>query len=144
MVNVSTDLLCIKNEVYTEQTCFAGRRLKTACARYFDDGKTRMLVIYNELTVDAFAKTISGMEVEGKIPICVFSNTRYAFDDNFEDVLDRVELCALPAAIYDAYRNILPEEKPEFEEPLAAEGVAEDEAEEEAREGQLSFEFTTE
>lgn len=144
LVNVSTDLLCIKNDVYTEQTCFAGRRLKTSCARYFDDGKTRMLVIYNELTVDAFAQTISQMEVEGKILIYVFSNTRYAFDDNFEDVLDRVELCALPAAIYDAYRNILPEEKPEFEEPLAAAEGAEDDAEEEAREGQLSFEFPNE
>lgn len=144
LVNVSTDLLCIKNDVYTEQTYFAGRRLKTSCARYFDDGKTRMLVIYNELTVDAFAQTISQMEVEGKILIYVFSNTRYAFDDNFEDVLDRVELCALPAAIYDAYRNILPEEKPEFEEPLAAAEGAEDDAEEEAREGQLSFEFPNE
>ena len=144
LVNVSTDLLCIKNDVYTEQTCFAGRRLKTSCARYFDDGKTRMLVIYNELTVDAFAQTISQMEVEGKILIYVFSNTRYAFDDNFEEVLDRVELCALPAAIYDAYRNILPEEKPEFEEPLAAAEGAEDDAEGEAREGQLSFDFPNE
>lgn len=144
LVNVSTDLLCIKNDVYTEQTCFAGRRLKTSCARYFDDGRTRMLVIYNELTVDAFAKTISQMEVEGKILIYVFSNSRYAFDDNFEEVLDRVELCALPAAIYDAYRNILPEEKLEFEEPLAAGERADDDAEGEAREGQLSLEFPTE
>lgn len=144
LVNVSTDLLCIKNDVYTEQTCFAGRRLKTSCARYFDDGKTKMLVIYNELTVDAFAQTISQMEVEGKILIYVFSNTRYAFDDNFEEVLDRVELCALPAAIYDAYRNILPEEKPEFEEPLVAADTATDDAEGEARKGQLSFDFPNE
>ena len=147
LVNVSTDLLCIKNDVYTEQTHFAGRRLKTSCARYFDDGRTRMLVIYNELTVDAFAQTISQMEVEGKILIYVFSNTRYAFDDNFEEVLDRVELCALPAAIYDAYRNLLPEEKQEFEEPLAAAEEAEEAEEEvegEARKGQLSFEFPTE
>ena len=144
LVNVSTDLLCIKNDVYTEQTHFAGRRLKTACARYFDDGRTRMLVIYNELTVDAFAQTISQMEVEGKILIYVFSNTRYAFDDNFEEVLDRVELCALPAAIYDAYRNLLPEEKQEFEEPLAAAEEAAEEVEGEARKGQLSFEFPTE
>ena len=144
LVNVSTDLLCIKNDVYTEQTHFAGRRLKTSCARYFDDGRTRMLVIYNELTVDAFAQTISQMEVEGKILIYVFSNTRYAFDDNFEEVLDRVELCALPAAIYDAYRNLLPEEKQEFEEPLAAAEEAAEEVEGEARKGQLSFEFPTE
>ena len=126
LVSASTDLLCIKNDVYTEQACFAGRKLKPSCARYFDNGKTKMLVIYNELTVDAFAETISQMEVDGKILIYVFSNTRYAYDDNFEDVLDKVELCALPAAIYDACRNILPEENPMFEEPLAADANAED------------------
>lgn len=115
LVEASTDLLCIKNNVYTEQTCFAGRKLKPSCARYFDNGETKMLVIYNELTVDAFAETIYHMDVEGKILIYVFSNTRYAYDDNFEDVLDKVELCALPAAIYDAYRNILPEENQMFD-----------------------------
>lgn len=151
LVSASTDLLCIKNDVYTEQACFAGRKLKPSCARYFDNGKTKMLVIYNELTVDAFAETISQMEVDGKILIYVFSNTRYAYDDNFEDVLDKVELCALPAAIYDACRNILPEENPMFEEPLAADANAEDialdekNAEEqnhyEPNEGRLSFEF---
>ena len=118
LVAASTDLLCIKNNVYTEQAHFAGRRLKKSCARYFDDGKTKMLVIFNELTVDTFAETIRNMDVEGKILIYVFSNTRYAYDDNFEEVLDKVELCALPDAIYDAYRNILPEQKTEYETPL--------------------------
>ena len=118
LVAASTDLLCIKNNVYTEQAHFTGRRLKKSCARYFDDGKTKMLVIFNELTVDTFAETIRNMDVEGKILIYVFSNTRYAYDDNFEEVLDKVELCALPDAIYDAYRNILPEQKTEYETPL--------------------------
>ena len=154
LVSASTDLLCIKNDVYTEQTCFAGRKLKPSCARYFDNGKTKMLVIYNELTVDAFAETICKMKVEGKILIYVFSNTRYAYDDNFEDVLDKVELCALPAAIYDAYRNILPDENPMFEEPLDAESISDGMDLEESNdgaqsqstldEGQLSFDFQNE
>jgi adenine-specific DNA-methyltransferase len=154
LVSASTDLLCIKNNVYTEQTWFAGRKLKPSCARYFDNGETKMLVIYNELTVDAFAETIYNMDVEGKILIYVFSNTRYAYDDNFEDVLDKVELCALPAAIYDAYRNILPEENLMFEEPLDTEenvdgaDVAENNNEAQnpntTNEGQLSFDFQNE
>ena len=117
----STDLLCIKNDVYKEQTHFCGRKLKPSCARYFADGKTKMLVIYNELTVDAFAEAIYHADVDGKILIYVFSASRYAYDDNFEEVLDKVELCALPAAIYDAYKNILPKQKVEFEEPLVDE-----------------------
>lgn len=154
LVEASTELLCIKNNVYTEQTCFASRKLKPSCARYFDNGETKMLVIYNELTVDAFAETIYHMDVEGKILIYVFSNTRYAYDDNFEDVLDKVELCALPAAIYDAYRNILPEENQMFEEPLEAEESADgadlaenaDEAQSTntTNEGLLSFDFQNE
>ena len=149
LVSASTDLLCIKNDVYTEQTHFAGRKLKPACARYFDNGKTKMLVIYNELTVNAFAETIYHMDTDGKILIYVFSNTRYAYDDDFEEVLDKVELCALPAAIYDAYRNILPEKKPTFEEPLEAEENVEAKNEEVhhsnvANEGQLSFDFQNE
>ncbi len=149
LVEASTDLLCIKNNVYREQTHFAGKRLKTSCARYFDDGKTKMLVIYNELTVDAFADTIYKMDVEGKILIYVFSATRYAYDDNFEDVLDKVELCALPAAIYDAYKNILPRQKMEFETPLEEEHSEENESEagngaSKGQEGQLAFNFNGE
>jgi adenine-specific DNA-methyltransferase len=66
-----------------------------------------MLVIYNELGVDAFASMLRTMDVEGKIKVYVFSNNRYAYTDNFVEVLDKVELCALPAAIYDAYNAVL-------------------------------------
>ena len=151
LVAASTDLLCIKNDVYAEQERFAGKKLKPSCARYFDNGKTKMLVIYNELTVNAFAETIYHMEVDGKILIYVFSNTRYAYDDNFEDVLDKVELCALPAAIYDAYRNILPEQEMKFENPMTEsendtdnEVTSDDSSEQMAsseHDTQLSFDF---
>lgn len=66
-----------------------------------------MLIIYNELAVDAFAKLLRTMDIDGKIKVYVFSNNRYAYNDNFEEVLDKVELCALPAAIYDAYNAVL-------------------------------------
>ena len=107
LVTAATDLLCVKNDVYQEQACFGGRKLKPTAARYFDDGKTQMLIIYNELAVDAFVKVIDGMEVAGRIKVYVFSNNRYAYNDNFEPVAEKVEVCALPAAIYDAYKQVL-------------------------------------
>ena len=107
LVAAATDLLCIKNDVYQEQPTFGGRKLKPTAARYFDDGKTQMLIIYNELAVDAFVKVIDGMEVAGRIKVYVFSNNRYAYNDNFEPVSGKVEVCALPAAIYDAYQKVL-------------------------------------
>ncbi len=119
LVAAATDLLCIKNDVYREQPSFGGRRLKPAAARYFDDGRTQMLIIYNELTVDAFVRVIAGMEAGGRIKVYVFSNNRYAYADNFESVADKVEVCALPAAIYDAYQKVLKPRKRNGNAPAA-------------------------
>jgi len=44
------------------------------------------------------------------IKIYTFSYTNYAYDDDFAEVEDCVQLCALPAAIYEAYRRVLPQE----------------------------------
>lgn len=111
LVAAATGLLCIKNNVYQELDTFGGHKLKPAAARYFDDGKTQMLIIYNELTVEAFVKVIDRMEVAGRIKVYVFSNNRYAYSDDFEPVAEKVEVCALPAAIYDAYRKVLPRKR---------------------------------
>lgn len=44
------------------------------------------------------------------IKVYTFSYTNYAYDDDFAEVEERVQLCALPAAIYEAYRRVLPQE----------------------------------
>lgn len=54
---------------------------------------------------------INGNSCENKIKIYVFSSEAYAWDDDFAPVIDRVELCALPEAIYQAYKNVLPKKK---------------------------------
>ena len=119
LVDAATDLLCIKNDVYQEQSVFGRHKLKPAAARYFDDGRTQMLIIYNELAVNAFVRVIAGMEVNGRIKVYVFSNNRYAYADNFESVADKVEVCALPAAIYDAYQKVLKPRKRNGNAPAA-------------------------
>ncbi len=138
LVAAATDLLCIKNDVYREQPSFGGRRLKPAAARYFDDGRTQMLIIYNELAVDAFVRVIAGMEVNGRIKVYVFSNNRYAYADNFESVADKVEVCALPAAIYDAYQKVLKPRKRSGNAPAADTPFAE-ETSTEAEQGTFHF-----
>ena len=45
------------------------------------------------------------------IKIYVFSEGRYAYDDDFKDVIGKITLCALPDAIYQAYRRVLPQRK---------------------------------
>ena len=43
---------------------------------------------------------------------------RYAFTDNFREVEDKVELVALPAAIYDTYQKVLPKRREKLLEDL--------------------------
>ena len=132
LTSAATDLLCIRNNVYREVGEFGGVKLSAKVARYFDDGKTKMLVIYAQAFVSNFVALLQGMEVDGKILVYVFSNTHYAYDDDFEEVLDKVELCALPNAIYKAYNKVLPPEKGNDSEG-ASEGESASSGEEDAQ-----------
>ena len=119
LVNLSTDMLCIKEDLYTEQPTFCGERTYKGIFRYFNDGQKQMLVIYREEVIDRMVELIYGMDVKGKIKIYVFSPSEDPWEDSFEDVSDKVELCALPAAIYNAYRRILPKKKDAVVSPEA-------------------------
>ena len=115
LVAASTDLLCIKNDVYAE-ALFAGKKINSKIARYFEDKHTRMLVIYDERFIAAIVELLQTIELDerGKIKVYTFAAGRYAYDDDFIEVADKVELCALPAAIYDAYQHVLPKRRPKF------------------------------
>ena len=111
LVNLSTDMLCIKEDLYAEQPTFCGERTYKNIFRYFSDGRKQMLVIYREEAIDRLVELIYGMDVTDKIKIYVFSPSEDPWEDSFEHVADKVKLCALPAAIYNAYRRILPKKK---------------------------------
>lgn len=115
LVNASTDLLCIQNNLYTERDfTIDGKKVRKDIARWFGG----MLIIYREEFAEEIANEIAKMDLGGeKLKVYIFSPGRYAFDDTFEDVQDKVELVALPAAIYDAYKRVLPKRKEKtFEE----------------------------
>lgn len=116
LVNAATDLLCIQNNLYEEQDFLIdGKKVSKSIARYFGE----MLVVYREEYAEEIARAIEGMEIKGKkLKVYIFSPGRYAFDDTFIDVQDKVELVALPAAIYDAYKHVLPKRREKLlEEP---------------------------
>lgn len=118
LVAAATDLLCIKEDLYEEQKTFGRFKLKSQLARYFNNGKAHMLIIYREELIDEIAAEIKTMDFgKMRLKIYVFSPGRYPFTDNFSEVEDKVELVALPAAIYDAYQKVLPKRKEKlFEE----------------------------
>ena len=114
LVAASTDLLCIKNDIYSEAK-LAGRNINPKIARYFAEGDRSMLVIYDERAISAIVEILETVEPgKEKIKVYVFSAGSYAYDDEFEEVADKVVLCALPDAIYQAYQKVLPKRRPKF------------------------------
>ena len=112
LMAAATDMLCIKNNIYQEEPTLGGRKLKASVARHFCEGGKEMLVVYNEDAVPAVVELLRTIEVEGKIIVYVFSNTNYAYNDDFQEVADKIELCALPDAIYRAYKSVISRVKP--------------------------------
>lgn len=115
LVRLATDMLCIKNDVYTEAE-FCGKKINPNIARYFDNGQgNRMLVIYEERAIQLLVQLMAQTEDDGiKTMVYVFSPGADPYTDDFEDVAERVKLCALPSAIYEAYKRVLPKRKPKF------------------------------
>ena len=118
LMNLCTDMLCIKEDLYTELPKFGAQQTYKNVFRYFDDGKKRMMVIYKEEAVSRLVELIRQTDYEGKVRVYVFSPSEDPWEGEFEEVQDKVELCALPQAIYNAYRRILPKKK---EKPISME-----------------------
>lgn len=116
LMHLATDMLCIRNDVYAPAP-LAGKDINNDIARYFNDGKRQMLVVYREEAIEELVKIIlQSPPTENRIKTYVFSPNSYAFDEDFYDVADRVELCALPDAIYNAYRHVLPKPEKQYAE----------------------------
>lgn len=118
LMALSTDMLCIHNDTYIEKP-FVGKNIDNKIARYFEsnDGSKRMLVIYRAEAIQALVELMkqefkNGESKEnGKLMVYVFSPNGYAYDDEFEDVADYVSLCAMPDAVLNAYRRVLPKKR---------------------------------
>ena len=109
LTKLATELLCIKEDCYNVLELPG-----MPDAKMFGNKQKYLLIIYNDATIEEaveFIKTLADKEI--KVKVYVFSNGQYAYTEEFEEVLDRVELCALPDAIYKAYQNVLPKKKRE-------------------------------
>ena len=146
LVNAATDLLCVKEDLYQElpiDSLQLSVKLTPKHVRMFGKGSKRMMVIYDERTIpyivdgllkettkntkDANDKNdfsfLEPFDVENKLKIYVFAPGPYAWDDDFAPVIDRVELCALPEAIYQAYKNVLPKKRNKYADEESANKV---------------------
>ena len=124
LVAASTDLLCIKEGIYSltpnPSPIGEGSRMLTQNdVRLFSDGNRAMMVIYNEEVIPDIVEWLQNASAtnalthlhNNAIKVYVFSPGAYAWNDDFAEVIDKVELCALPEAIYQAYKSVLPKKR---------------------------------
>lgn len=111
LMMASTELLCIKHDVYDEQRTFGHITLRPTTARYFADREQQMLIVYRTEAIESLVAEMAQMPESTRILVYVFSTNNYAMDADFEEVSDKVTLCALPAAIYNAYLQVLPKRR---------------------------------
>lgn len=134
---LSSDMLCIKENLYTEHDMFGDMQTLENGFRYFSDGKKQMLIVYNEEAIYDIVDALEAMEVASPIIVYVFSPGNDAWNSEFECVSDKVRLTALPAAIYNAYKRVLPKLKTTLLNPEEA-------PKEEKREADNLFDFDEE
>lgn len=111
LVALATDMLCIKENLYTEQKRMNGVRTHHQIFRYFNDGKKQMLIIYREEYIEEIVGIIEKMDIKNPMRVYVFSPSEDPATLLFESVEDKVRLTALPAAIYNVYKRILPKKR---------------------------------
>ena len=138
LVKAATGLLCIRNDIYTEAP-FGGRKFNSNYARYFEHGNKRMLVIYNEQAIPFIVNIIKTMPEGEEIKVYVFAYGSDPYEADFVDVKERVTLCALPDAIYNAYKKVLPKRKPQFSPDALVDEIISEEEAESIPEGSLDF-----
>lgn len=134
---LSSDMLCIKENLYTEHDEFGGLETIKNGFRYFSNGKKQMLIIYNEEAIYDIVDALEAMEVTSPIIVYVFSPGNDAWNSEFESVSDKVRLTALPTAIYNAYKRVLPKPKTTLLNPEEA-------PKEEKKETETLFDFDEE
>jgi adenine-specific DNA-methyltransferase len=126
LTQLSTELLCIKEDCYTEVTI---KLEKVNWHKFFTNGNGNYVyVIYDDMYIeDSVAHLSSFIEQnpEAQIKVYVFANGPYPYTEEFESIAGNIELAALPDAIYKAYQNILPKQNKEFVPELEEESPVE-------------------
>ncbi|MBP6146601.1 MAG: site-specific DNA-methyltransferase, partial [Flavobacterium sp.] len=97
LTRLATELLCIKENCYNEVTTQYGVKNWTAI---FESPIKQLIVIYDDLmieeSIEIIKKLKENQQTDNRIKVYVFSNGQYPYTEDFEEVANFVELCALP------------------------------------------------
>jgi adenine-specific DNA-methyltransferase len=105
------DTLRIKENCFTEQSTFGSVSLegKDRFLRYFAEGDRKLLVVFDSKIIPLLVKEIAAMHLEdNSLKLYIFSDGSYPYTAEFEPVLDKIDLVAMPNAIISALKYVLP------------------------------------
>ena len=106
------DLLCIKDNLYKESSQFGTLSLrgKEKMIRCFTGNEQQMLMVYDSRVIPYLVKEIEVMEQ--KVKIYLFADGAYPYTQDFQSVLDKVDLIPLPYAYHRSIKDVLPDDAP--------------------------------
>jgi len=93
----ATAMLCVKEDTFDEVK-------STNRYQIFRNKKRHTGIIFDHLAISEFKSEIA--KIDGKFSVYVFSLGDDTFDEEFEDIKDKVKLSPIPEAILRVYRRI--------------------------------------
>jgi len=97
LVKESTDMLCILENAF--DLVHEAEEFKI-----FKNTDKYLGVVFYEEAIDDYKKTVK--KIDGHFNTYVFSSTNHAHEDKFNDIKEKVTLCAIPEVILKVYREI--------------------------------------
>lgn len=97
LTNKATEMLCVKENTYEKVE--SSEKIKI-----FRNKKHYTGIIFDHLAIPEFKNTIK--DIDGRFSVYVFSLGDDTFDEEFEDIKNKVKLSPIPEAILRVYRRI--------------------------------------
>lgn len=108
---MSTDLIRVKEGCFEEMTHFGGLSLsgKANLLRYFTNDSKKVLLVYEPRVIPFLIEEIKQIPTsKDEIKIFIFADGSYPYTEDFKDVLDKVTLIAMPFAIAQSMKQVMP------------------------------------
>ena len=119
----STDLLCIKEDCYTDLTEANGFNIKQCRIFTNDAGKYLIIVYHSRQQIQVceqlaeYIKTLNSLTE--KVRLYGFSPEKETLTEDFIEVADKIEAVPLPEALYNAYRATFKAIKLDKKQPVS-------------------------
>lgn len=107
LTKASTELLCIKEDCYTDITESKGFN-PSLCKIFTNENSKYLVVVYHSRQINTvceeLVQSIKGLSASEKVKLYAFSPEKETLLEDFYEVKDKIDAVPLPEAIYNAYR----------------------------------------